>query len=73
VGTEKIQAAGKEVNNSLTGEYNLNGAVGSLWGRKILFLGVPTKSYHWATVVRKKSTCGLRWTKKRTGCLSIIT
>lgn len=31
------------------------------------------ETYHWLTMSRKKSTCGLLWTKNLTGCLSIFT
>lgn len=30
-------------------------------------------TYHWLTISKKKSTCGLLWTKNLTGCLSIVT
>lgn len=30
-------------------------------------------TYHWLTMSKKKSTCGLLWTKNLTGCLSIVT
>lgn len=47
-----------------------------LWRQELVIkkvLGVVKRRESLLTTSRKKSTCGLLWTKKRTGCLSIVT